>query len=83
MRGFHAQKESIKKHLGPNHGPGVDEDMSTQKYLSPTPHSVSGNQSQLGAVFQEDAACILLGVDPDTVVRDDGAGMETVERLKI
>ena len=24
-------------------------------------------------VLQEDAACILLGVDPDTVVSDDGA----------
>ena len=34
-------------------------------------------------MLQEDAACILLGVDPDTVVSDDGAGMETVERLKI
>ena len=56
--------------------------ISSFSLLSPT-NPVSGYQSQLGAVLQEDAACILLGVDPDTVVRDDGAGMETVERLKI
>ena len=28
-------------------------------------------------MFEEDAACILLGVDPDTVVSDDGAGITT------
>ena len=57
-----------------------DEARST---ISAAAHPVSGYQSQLRAVLQEDAACILLGVDPDTVVSDDGAGMETVERLKI
>ena len=56
--------------------------ISTFSLLSPT-NPVSGYQPQLGAVFEEDAACILLGVDPDTVVSDDGAAMETLERLKI
>ena len=46
-----------------------------------SPHSVSGYQSQLGAVLQEDAACILLGVDPDTVVSDDSAVMLTVQLI--
>ena len=36
-------------------------------------HSISGYQPELGAMFQEDAARILLGIDPDTVVSDDGA----------
>ena len=50
----------------------------TRSTISAAPHSVSGYQSQLRAVLQEDAACILLGVDPDTVVSDDGAGITTV-----
>ena len=44
--------------------------------ISSGPHPVSGYQSQLRAVLQKHAACVLLGVDPDTVVSDDGAGRE-------
>ena len=29
-------------------------------------------------MLQKDAARVLLGVDPDTVVSDDGAGIKTV-----
>ena len=36
-------------------------------------NSISGYQPELGAMFQENTARILLGVDPDTVVSDDGA----------
>ena len=47
--------------------------ISTISVLFSPSHSVPGYQSQLGAVLQEDAARILLGIDPDTVVSDDGA----------
>ena len=55
---------------------------TTFSLLSPA-HPVSGYQSQLGAVLQEDAACILLGVDPDTVVSDDGAVIRNQIRIDI
>ena len=39
--------------------------------LAPDP--VPRYQPQLGPVLQEDVTRRLLGVDPDTVIRDDGA----------
>ena len=46
-------------------------------------HSISGYQPELGAMFQEDAARILLGVDPDTVVSDDGAAKKGSQLLRL
>ena len=38
----------------------------------PSPDPVPRDESQLGAVLQEDVAGVLRGIDPDAVVRDDG-----------
>ena len=37
-----------------------------------SPHPVTWNQPQLRAMLEEDIASSLLGVDTDTIVRDDG-----------
>lgn len=42
---------------------------------------VSGDEAQLGAVFEEDVTCGLLGVDTDAVVSDDGAGSRGDSKL--
>lgn len=39
------------------------------------PDPVPGYQPQLGPVLQEDVTRRLLGVDPDTVIRNDGAAI--------
>ena len=38
-----------------------------------TPHSVPGDQSQLGSVLEEHIPGSLLGIDPNSVIGDDGA----------
>lgn len=38
------------------------------------PHTVTGNQSQLRAVLQEDIPGSLAGVDANAVISDDGRG---------
>ena len=45
-------------------------------------NSISGYQPELGAMLEENTARILLGVDPDTVVSDDGAAKNVQVRGK-
>ena len=40
-----------------------------------TPHSVPWNQSQLGSVLEEHIPGRLLGIDPNSVIGDDGAAI--------